>query len=631
MPKYDNLFSPLKVGRTTLKNRVVMSPMTTRFCSTAGDINDVFIQYYIARARGGAGLLITDGITPDSTFGKPLTRTNVDTEFNITRYHELADGVHAYGAKIIIQLEVEGLDYSRDPIAQAIERNKLWTREQINSIINSYARASSYLQMAGIDGVQIQAAGGYFINQFMSPLTNHRTDEYSGDIKGRAKILTDAISAVRETCGPAFLIDVRLPVIDLVEGGITLEEGIEFAKLCEQAGADMLNIYGGFTFADDCFEIEARNDGARVWLTSAVRPHVNIPVSANGKIKTAALADEIIAEGKADMINIGRPFLADPDWAFKYATGREADVRPCLSCNECIDHVVSFMGPVRCSVNPFLGSEWKYDERNMLKAAESRSVVIVGAGAAGLQAAYICAIRGHRVTVLEKMKKTGGHMLLAAAPPHKEAIGRAAAWIERKSVQAGAKIMIGVDATAENICAMHPDIVLVCTGAEPNGLPVPGQENAVQAWDVLSGKVNIPQGLTVVIGGGQTGLETAEFIVAHGGKSLVLEMRDELAAGMESFHKVVLDEILAQEGVKALTSAKVKQIEPNAVTFEREGEEKTLSVALTVIAAGQHPETSGLYEELCELGIESYRVGDALKDGKICDATNTAFTIACRI
>ena len=631
MNKYSSLFSPLKVGRATLKNRVVMSPMTTRFCTTAGDINDVFIQYYIARARGGAGLLITDGITPDSSFGRPLTRTNVDTEFNITRYHELADGVHAYGAKVMVQLEVEGLDYSQDPIAQAVERNRAWTKDQLHSIIESYARASSYLQMAGIDGVQIEAAGGYFLNQFLSPLTNYRTDEYSGDTKGRAKLLTNAIAAVRETCGPDFLIDVRLPVIDYVEGGITLEEGIEFAKLCEQAGADMLNIYGGFTFADDCFEIEAREDGARVWLTSAIRPHVGIPVSVNGKIKTAALADKIIESGEADLINIGRPFLADPDWAVKHARGKEQEIRPCLSCNECIDHVVSYMGPVKCSVNPFLGSEWRYDEHNMAKAGTSKNVVVVEAGAAGLQAAYICALRGHRVTVIEKEQTAGGQMLLATVPPHKEAIGRAAAWIAKKAADAGVVFVMGTEATEENVTALKPDVVLLCTGAEPNSLPVQGCENALQAWDILSGKIEIPQGQSVVIGGGQTGLEAAAYIVAEGGKSVVLEMRNELAVGMESFHKAVLPEILAQDGVESITSAKVKKITPDSVTYEKDGKELTIESVLTVVAAGQHPKNTGLYDALLQTGVEVYCIGDALKDGKIKDATNTAFTIACRL
>jgi 2,4-dienoyl-CoA reductase-like NADH-dependent reductase (Old Yellow Enzyme family)/thioredoxin reductase len=630
MNHYKHLFSALQVGGQTLKNRIVLSPMTTNLAGVSGELNDAFIQHLVARARGGAGLIITDIVTPDSTLGKPLAPTSLDTPFHSTLYHALADGVHAYDSKVMVQLDVDSPDYSKDPVEQAATRNASWTKEQIQTIVESYARAASYLQMAGIDGVMLQASGGYFFHQFLSPLSNHRQDEYNGNVRARAKVLTDTISAIRQTCGQGFLIDVRLAIKDYVDGGITLEEGIESAKLCEIAGADMLNIYGGFCYGDDLLEVTWRPDGDRVHLAAAVKSKVGIPVAANGKIKTARMANDVIAAGQADLVFIGRPFLADADWAIKSRLDREEDIRPCLTCNECASRVVS-LGPVKCSVNPYLGHEWEIDESSIPLAPRSRNIVVVGAGPAGLQAATVAAKRGHHVTILEQGDKAGGQLNLAAVPPHKEAIGLAAAYLEREALKSGVEIQTGTKASLDAIMAFDPDAVLLCTGAEPNKLPVSGVENAIQAWDVLSGKAGASGKATVVIGGGIVGVETAMYLAKRGGSVTVLEIMEDYATEMEFIHKAVLPEVLKKAGITVVTSASVTKIGRTEVIYEKSGESLIIFTDQTVLATGQHPIETGLLGSLYDRGIETYVIGDAAKCGKIKDAINNAFAVACNL
>lgn len=635
MNKYPNLFSKIKVGNVMLKNRVVAGPASTRFTEGNGYINKHYIQYVAQRARGGAGLIISEATSPDSAFAHPVSPVCLNTFEHQVRYQDLADAVHVFGTKMIIQLEAGGADYTLDPIEQGIETCNKWTHEEIKEMQDHFVRAAEYVKAAGLDGVEISATGGYVIHQFLTLLTNYREDEYGVTIEGRARMMTESVKAVREAVGPNFIIGVRLPGMDIVPDNdrcMTLEECGEIAKLCEEAGADLINMGVGISYDDEYFETEYRPDGDRVDWSAVMKKYVSIPVIANGKIKTAAFADEVIKEGKADMVSSARQFLADPNWPNKSRIGKEDEVRPCLSCNECICKSILVDGTLRCSVNPYLGVEYYIDENCIPPAGCQKKVVVVGAGPAGITAATTAAQRGHKVTLIEKAGKLNGQMRLAGKPTHKENVAKYCAYMEKQLDKCGVDVLLGTEATVELVKSFNPDAVIVTCGAVPIVPPIPGKDLTVQSWDYLDNDCQGIENKTVaVIGGGQVGLETAVTLAEKGGcKVTVLEMKDYIGEGSELYHSAIMPRELEKFGIEAITSAVVCNITEDSVTYKNaDGEKVTIPAEVTVMAAGRKAVGNDLREALLDEGIPV--MGGDAEYLKIKDATRAGLILGYQI
>ncbi len=408
---------------------------------------------------------------------------------------------------------------------------------------------------------------------------------------------------------------------------MTLDECGEIAKLCEEAGANLINMGVGISYDDEYFETEYRPDGDRVDWTTVIKKYVSIPVIANGKIKTAALAEEVLADERADLVSFGRQSLADPNWPNKARIGKEDEIRYCLSCNECINKAIMIDGTLRCSVNPYLGIEYLIDENCMPEVACKKNVVVVGAGPAGVEAAVTASKRGHKVTLLESQGKLLGQMRLAGKPSHKENVARFVKYMEKQLELSSVNVVLNADSSVEAIKSYEPDAVIVACGAAPLVPPIPGKEFTVQSWELLD---NDCQGVkdqnVAVIGGGQVGLETALTLAENNNcKVTVLEMKDYLGEGQELYHAAIMPRELEKFGINALTSAVVTEITENSVSYkDSEGNINTIPVDTTVMAAGRKAQGSDLREALLDEGIptvggdaEYLKIKDAMRAGLI--------------
>ncbi|MFZ5974262.1 MAG: FAD-dependent oxidoreductase, partial [Bacillota bacterium] len=464
MKHYPSLFSPVRLGTHLLKNRIIMSAMATNSCNIDGSVSPAVIAHYAKRARGGVGMIILEFISVDYPAGRgSLTQLQLADPRVIAGFHAIADSVQPYGTKLLAQLHHAGARSVNVPgvtIMGPMEDTSGkapvhgMTKEDITYLTNKFVKAAQHAQQAGLDGVELHAGHGYLLSQFLSPLTNKRTDEYGGDAAGRARFLVEIIQGIRKACGPGFLLSVRLAVRDWDPKGQSLEDGIEFARIID-GQVDLINITTGARYGHlGASETQDKPDGFRLDLARAVKPHVNTPVSIVGKLRTGQMCDKVIEDGVADLVVIGRQLLCDSEWPNKLRTGREAEVRKCLNCMDGCYSSLSENSGVRCAINPYCGFDNVYDEGNLPRVDTPKKVVVVGGGVTGMQAALTAAERGHSVTLLEKSAALGGQMHIASVPPHKEILNTTPEYFEMRMKQEGVDIRLGIDADAETIASL---------------------------------------------------------------------------------------------------------------------------------------------------------------------------------
>jgi len=397
--------------------------------------------------------------------------------------------------------------------------------EEVKALVGKFVTSAVYANMAGADGIELHAGHGYIISQFLSPLTNRRTDEYGGSLENRMRLLLEIVRGIRAACPPKFICGVRLAMQDTKAGGSTVEERQKVCVELEKAGAHYINATIGMTNPGENLMIESQScqEGDRVYLAEAAKKVVSIPVFCVGKLRDPEMIDGIISDEKADFVSLGRPLLCDSEWVNKVETGNEKRIRQCIACLDgCISKVFA-CNELQCAVNPILGMEYKLTEDE--KAAVSKNVVIVGGGVAGLEAARSAALSGHKVTLLEKEPVLGGNMHLAKVPPHKEVLDKIPSWYENELKILDVDVRLSTEATIETIMALSPDVVLLATGATPVVGVIPSEVPVINSWDMLAGKAETPEGKTVaVIGGGVVGCETAHYLVDRGNKVAIFEM-----------------------------------------------------------------------------------------------------------
>ena len=643
--RYPMLFSPIKVGTQTVKNRLWMPPVSTNLAIDHGHVSEALIEHYTNRAKGGVGLIVTEVVTVEPTYVYlPGDMCMADDSF-VPGWEKLAAGVHEYGAKILPQLFHPA--YMAFPIPgtpkhiapsfvgpyYAREAPRPVTREELKVIINQFGDAAERLKRAGTDGVEIHAAHAHgLLGGFLSPLYNKRTDEYGGDIDGRLKLTLDVVHEVRARCGDDFIIDVRISGDEYSEGGLTLRDQVYVAKQLERAGVDMLHVSGGTTIKrGSAIPGNGTSPASHAELSREIKKHVTIPVATVGRITEAWIAEELIEDGFADACMMGRANVCDANFAQKAAAGKPEDIRPCIGCLRCLNGIM-FGKPISCTVNP----DVEGDDGDVEAAEAKKDILVIGAGPAGMQAAFVAARRGHHVVLVDDQDEVGGTMRIAAVPIAKQDLCRVIKFQARRLEQEGVEIELGRRLTTEDIERDFAGYEVVAAyGADPI-VPesMTGFKQVSTADDILYGRVH-PGKKIVIVGGGSVGCETADYLaplvndLAKANRDITLiEMTDVLAANESGAGRAVLITRMIGKGVHALTGARVTEVTEDAITYEMDGEAHEIEGADTLVLALGYRTNTELVDNLNAAGVTVHTIGDADKPGNIRDAIGAAYAVA---
>ena len=648
---YEKLFSEGRIGNVTLRNRVVMSPMDFILADLNGKPGDEAIAFYTARARGGVGLIINGLTRVDDEYGRAsLKSLALTTDENIPAFKKLTDAVHAEGAKMFCQLHHPGREtscalnenrFNVSASAQACgllcQTTRALTVDEIHVIEDKFVAAAVRAQKAGYDGVELHCAHGYLLQQFLSPYTNHRTDEYGGSRENRMRIVLEIIAGIHEQCGRDFPISVRISAdefLSLVGNPapcLTPEETVPMCVAFEQAGVDVINVSCGlYETANTSIEPSSFPEGWRTYLIRAVRDAVSIPVMGVSVIRHPEFAEKLLEDGNQDFICMGRTFLADPEWVKKTQEGRECEIRKCISCLRCFESYMSGIGAgtkLQCALNPMMSHEAEYAD--LKQNGNGRTVVVVGAGPGGLEAARVLALRGFKPVVFEKNAYAGGQLNFADKAPMKTRITELIATMEAQLVALGVGVNYNHEVTDEEINALNPYAVIVATGSSPFApASIPGidGDNVYSYTDVLSGAVKPAGRRVALVGGGHSGLETAHFLCEKGYQVAVIEMQGAIGPDMYLQNQMDLSQSLAGYGTEIHTTCMLKSIEGNTLHLYNVGNLTSLDLTAdsVVLAMGVRPVEFPVEKLNCKV----IKIGDAVTAGKIGNATADAFKAA---
>lgn len=643
--RYPRLFSPIKVGTQTVKNRLWMPPVSTNLAVDHGHVSDALVEHYANRAKGGVGLIVTEVVTVEPTYVYlPGDMCMADDSF-VPGWEKLAAGVHEHGAKILPQLfhpafmafPIPGTPQLIAPSFvgpyYAREAPRPVTRDELAVIVRQFGDAAERMLRAGTDGVEIHAAHAHgLLGGFLSPLYNKRTDEYGGDIDGRLKLTLDVVREVRERCGEGFIIDVRISGDERSEGGLTLDDMVYVAKQLERAGVDMLHVSGGTTIKrGSAIPGNGTRPASHADLSREIKRRVSIPVATVGRITEAWVAEELIENGAADACMMGRANVCDARFAEKAAAGRTADIRPCIGCLRCLNGIM-FGKPISCTVNP----DVEGDDGAVGTADAKKDVLVIGAGPAGMEAAFIAARRGHHVVLVDDQDEVGGTMRIAAVPIAKQDLCRVIKFQARRLEQEGVEVRLGTRLSAEDVARDYAGYEVVAAyGAEPVApASMTGFKQACTADDILCGRVH-PGRRIVVVGGGSVGCETADYLaplvndLAKTNRRItLLEMGEVLAANESGAGRAVLITRMLSKGVEAVTGAKVTRVDEETIAYEKDGVEHVIADADTLVLALGYRANPSLVEALEAAGVAVHAIGDAKAPGNIRDAVAAAYAVA---
>jgi 2,4-dienoyl-CoA reductase-like NADH-dependent reductase (Old Yellow Enzyme family)/thioredoxin reductase len=629
----DSLFSPISIGALRLENRIVMPPMATNYATREGYATDRQIDYYAARARGGVGYITIEhtGILAQGKASPKMLLINSDT--HASHMKKLVDAIHDAGGKVFVQINHAGrqtmpavtgepivgpspISHLPDPPEEMIPHEL--TVGEIETLVQAYADAAHRVKAIGADGVEIHMAHGYLICAFLSPFSNKRTDEYGGSIQRRATFAVDVLKSVRKRVGDGFPISCRLSGDEYVDGGIDVAQTRDIAKILESEGADVLHIS-----AANAASIFMNHppyylkEGVFVHLAEAVKSVVSIPVIAVGRIRNPRMADQIIHDGKADLISMGRALIADPQLPNKAREGRFEEITPCISCNKCIQTLRK--DSVRCAVNPQAGNEALFE---MDKAIHPKRVWVVGGGPGGMKAAEIAVLRGHQVTLFEKKNILGGRVRIGSNPPDKSVLNEFVDYLERRIGSLGVTIRRDTVFTAEMLATDTPDAVVIATGAIPKAPDIKGAEECdpLTADDVLSGEKEVAEKV-LIVGGGGNGAEIADFLSEKGKTVTLVEMLGDIASDIAPHQQFFIKSRLSEKKVTVLTSCRVIELGRGfAVVEDSSGTRRLSGFGTIVLASGSETGNDNLYRQLEGKVQQRHLIGDAIRPREILDA-----------
>jgi len=654
------LFEKGKIGSLSLKNRIVMDAMNIQLAAPneEGALSQRAIDFYVARAKGGVGLIKTTFMRPNRKLEFSIGEPMVNSERCVSWLNDLAEAVHDYGAKICIQLSPglgripvpksslphgglvgpSPLPSFRDPNGQmpslgpgrypAQGEKHVVTREltteEIEELVRDFEFSSRIIRLADVDAIEIHGHQGYLLDQFMTALWNKRTDKYGGDLSGRLRLALELVEAVRRGAGPEYPILFKYPLTHYLEGGRDIEEGLEVARRLEAAGVDALTINAG------CYETYNRAQppttqprGCNVDLAAMAKKAVNIPIVVSGKLGYPELAERVLQEGKADFIALARYLLADPDWPNKVEDGRMEDLIPCIGCHEgCIARVRKYQH-ISCATNPATGVE---KALAISPTAKKKSVLVIGGGPAGLEAARVSALRGHKVTLWEKQNKLGGNLIPGSVPDFKDDYKLLMDYLSTQIRKLGVAIELEKEAKHELIQRFSPEVVFIATGATHIIPEIEGIEKGMKsgkvltAVDLLLGNAQ-PSKSVVVIGGGLIGCETGLYLAKKGNQVTIVEILDGVARDTVWGNALDLIKLLDDNHVKILTNSRVQRISEERIDIVNEyGTETAVMADIVVLAVGMKS-FNGLSVETVERVVpEVYTIGDCVKPRRVMNA-----------
>lgn len=624
--KYKCLLSPGKIGALTVKNRVLMAPMSVCLAGLDGSVTDELIAFYERRAKGGVGMIFTE-YAYVNPIGRSCDRqTAVDSDDCIPGLKRLADAVHNSGARIALQLQhggrrsvVELTAPSPIPMTLGGETPRAYTTQEVYGLIDDFVNAAIRAKKAGYDMVEIHCAHGYLLSDFLSPRSNRRTDEFGGCLEGRARAVVQMIRRIKEANGQDYPISVRLSGDELAEDGHRKRDAAAMAMLLEEAGADLINVSCGVAGVGQAIAPAARETGHNVEAAEAIQRVVSCAVAVAGRITEPAYGEAILRTGRVQFLSIGRSLLADPDFVRKAAEGREEEIAPCVGCLQRCYHEFGHGGSHKgCMINPFALRETRFV---IEPAKTSKQIMIVGGGPAGLEAAWLLAKRGHKVRLYDKNDMLGGQLRVAAIPPHKQPLARAICYYRSMCEKYGVEILCNTEVTPELVKAQKPEVVILATGGIPIRPKIPGlaESNLLDNEQVLRG-AKLKGKRILILGGGLHGAETADHLGQYGYEVTVVEMRDGIALTDPEATRIMLLERLKKNGVTMLTSTTVKQVFPDGALCERNGEELRLTGFNQVIAAFGARSYNPLGEQLADFGGIVIALGDAIKASNTVEA-----------
>ena len=641
MSQLKSLFEPIQVGQMSLKNRIVMPALG--LCLTRdGKVSEDLVQFYAERARGGAGLIVFV-CSPTYFYERGAGAIPLIAEDeSIPGLRQMADIIHAGGTMAAAQLIVWpmwartreaavelvapcDLPASRRPGAPV---PRSLTQDEIRHLVDLMGEGARRARDASFDAVEFHAMGGESLpSQFISPLTNRRSDGYGGSLENRYRFLLEIVDAAKTKAGKDYTLMCRLSGDDFVDGGTTIEDTVKAVPMLEEAGIQALNISTGWFESRVPFIQPSVPPGAFVYLGEKVKKVARVPVMGGTRINEARLADQILAEGKVDLIYMARALIADPELPNKAREGRFDDVRQCVACGYCLERALSGQS-VACSVNPRAGREREYVYR---PAEKPKRVLVIGGGPAGMEAARVAAQNGHRVTLWEKGDRLGGQLLLAAMAPYKDDMASLARHLEGQVRGAGVEVRLQEEVTPQAVKRAKPDAVIVATGAVPFLPDIPGVKgnNVAGALDVLAGLKDT--GDRVVIVGGRTiGCEVAEFLALRGKQVTLLARRERMADDVGPTGRWVLMQRLRGEGVVMETKVDIREITDKGAKGIREEEPVFFEADTIVLATGMRSNRK-LAEELQAEGMTVYPVGDCVQPRRIRHAIEEGFRCASQI
>ena len=637
------ILQPIVVGGQTFKNRIMFPPLTTGY-EKNGMISEQDMGFYTRLAKGGVGYIVLGDVAPINSFS-PTPKLFDDSQ--IPAFKELADSVHAYGTKLGVQLfhpeyDVDAINSlfmqkKFDEMRQRLHHDMMFftdevSEEMLMAIIDKMCACAVRAQKAGVDVIQIH--GDRLNGCLCSTRMNHRTDKFGGSLENRVRFARMLTRAIRKAV-PDMIIDYKLSIVtpQRGKGGIDEADAVQFAQWLVEDGVDMFHVaqanHTG-NMADTIPPMGVQPYGFFVRIAGDIKKAVNVPVSAVGRIVDAEMAERVIESGMADIVAMGRPLLADPDWGTKIAAGKACDIRRCISCNKGCTDAIQNRQFLSCVLNAENGYE---NSRSIQPAAQKKKVAVLGGGPAGLEAARVAALRGHDVTLFEKTTSLGGQLNIACVPPRKEEMRRATQDLIHAVCNAGVHLCMGQTRTAEQLKDAGFEAVINAVGAHSAAPRIPGIDgvNVADAWKVLAGEQQV-YGTVAVIGGGMVGCETAEYLAARGCKVSVIEMMDKIAAGESTTILPTLLENYKTYGVEQYPSYKVKEFRMDAVVCEnKDGAEVTIPCDHIVLAMGARSNEFDA-AALEAANIPVYSIGDAAgKAADISNAIRTGYDTACQL
>jgi len=641
------LFEPATIGKLSIKNRIVLAPMGIgALAEPDGRLSQRAIDYYVARAKGGVGL-ITSGVTcvdheiEEKTEDGLGSLPRADSAIHISRFSELVDALHDYGAKLSVQLTA---GMGRVAFGDILRKNKavapsalpcFWdprvtarelSTEEVERLVRAFGLVAVFLRAAGVDAIELHGHEGYLLDQFQSALWNKRTDKYGGSLEGRLRFPLEVIEVIKTRLGKDFPLIYRYGIAHYLDGGRGIEESLEMAKRFEKAGVDALHVDAG------CYETwywahppVYQPHGCMVDMAEKVKKVVNIPVIAVGKLGYPDLAERVLQEGKADFICLGRALLADPEWPVKVKEGRFDDIRPCIGEHTgCLTRL--FNGQyLSCAVNPATGMEREFA---LQPAPKVKAVLIIGGGPGGMEAAMVAAQRGHKVSLWEKSYQLGGNLIPASVPEFKKDLRDLITYLSTQVKKLGVDVRLGREATVELIQETKSDVVIVATGATSIIPQIPGvnKDKVITAVDLLLGKKEAGEKV-LVVGGGLIGCETAVYLAQKGKKVTIVEALRRIFRDANRANYQQMLKMLADSNVTVLTSTNVSEITDTGVIINHDGKREEVETDTVILAIGLEAK-SNLYEELEGKVPELHAIGDCVEPRRIMEAIWEGFRTA---